>query len=208
MKDQMDTLMRQLVTLPMTGRHIIAIAGAPGSGKSTIADHLAAALNAQHPGRAAVLPMDGYHFDDAVLKDLGLLPRKGSVDTFDAHGFLHMLQRLKANADDTIAVPVFDRTLEIARAGARLIGRDTGILIAEGNYLLLSRDPWSRMRPFFDVTVSIEVDEQTLRRRLTERWQGFGLAAADMLHKIEGNDLPNGRLVATESVKADYRILT
>ena len=40
------------------GRVIAALAGAPGSGKSTVAERLCDALNAGQAGMAAVLPMD------------------------------------------------------------------------------------------------------------------------------------------------------
>ena len=60
----------------VSGRRLIAIVGAPGSGKSTVAEGLIAQVNAVHPGGAAILPMDGYHFDDAVLDARGLRARK------------------------------------------------------------------------------------------------------------------------------------
>ncbi|MFN4161414.1 MAG: zeta toxin family protein, partial [Stenotrophomonas sp.] len=68
-------------TLSGTARVIVAIAGAPGSGKSTLADKLAGKLNGRQPGLAAVLPMDGYHYDDLHLVPAGLRPRKGAPHT-------------------------------------------------------------------------------------------------------------------------------
>ncbi len=102
-------------------RILVAIAGAPGSGKSTLAEEAVAQLTGEHGLGAALFPMDGYHYDDSVLEAMGRRPYKGAIDTFDAHGLRHMLQRLKANEDDVVAVPVFDRSIEIARAGGRLI---------------------------------------------------------------------------------------
>jgi ABC-type glutathione transport system ATPase component len=49
------------------GRQIVAIAGPPGSGKSTLAERLVARLNENAEGSAALLPMDGYHYDDCIL---------------------------------------------------------------------------------------------------------------------------------------------
>jgi len=187
-------------------RVIVAIAGAPGSGKSTLADRLAALIDKRMPGAAAVLPMDGYHYDDRLLDELGRRARKGAADTFDVAGFRHILARLRDNHEEAIAVPVFDRDIEIARAGARFVPRTARIIIAEGNYLLLDEAPWNTLQPLFDVTVFIDVDEATLRARLEERWRGYGLGEEQIRAKVEENDLPNGRHVITGSVTADYRV--
>ncbi|WP_181706123.1 nucleoside triphosphate hydrolase [Chthonobacter rhizosphaerae] len=189
-------------------RLMVGIAGPPGSGKSTLADALVERLNRDRPGLAAVLPMDGFHYDDAVLSELGLLPRKGAIETFDVLGLIHLLKRLKANEDPTVAVPVFDRSIEIARAGGRLIPRETGIIVAEGNYLLMRQPPWDRIKPIFDVTVLVATGEDTLRRRLTERWEGFNLPAEEIRRKVETNDLPNGLAVLAGSAEPDHRIET
>jgi pantothenate kinase len=187
-------------------RSLTAIAGPPGAGKSTLADALAETLNAAAAGSAAVLPMDGYHFDDRVLVPRGLRPRKGAPETFDVAGFHHMLGRLKRNEEPEIAVPVFDRDLEIARAGARLIPRTVRHLIVEGNYLLLDRPGWSSLAGLFDTTVLITVPEATLRQRLEDRWRGYQLAPEEIAAKVEANDLPNGRLVASASIAAEFVI--
>jgi pantothenate kinase len=185
-------------------RSVVAIAGAPGSGKSTLAERLVSRLNEEEDGSAALLPMDGYHYDDRVLIDRGLSARKGAPETFDGLGLFHMLDRLKRNEEDEVAVPVFDRDLEIARAGARIIPRGVRWLIVEGNYLLLDDTPWSRLRPMFDVTVAVEASEDTLRRRLVGRWRGYGLSPSEIEAKVEGNDLPNARAVVSRSGPADF----
>jgi pantothenate kinase len=183
-------------------RVLTAIAGPPGAGKSTLADRLAARLNQNVPGRAAVLPMDGYHFDDMVLVPRGLRPRKGAPETFDVAGLYHMLGRLRRNEEAEIAVPVFDRQIEIARAGGRLIAKSVRHVIVEGNYLLLDRPGWSELGGLFDITVMVSVPEPVLRQRLEQRWAG--LSPEEKLAKLEGNDLPNGRLVQSQSVAADF----
>lgn len=187
-------------------RVMLAIAGAPGSGKSTIAERVVEQLNRKDGISAALFPMDGYHYDDAVLEDMGRRPFKGAIDTFDAHGLRHMLERLKTNEDDVVAVPVFDRALEIARAGGRLIPQSVDIIVCEGNYLLASQAPWDRIKAIFDFTVFVDVDEDDLRARLRDRWQSFGLDDAEITRKVEMNDLPNGLSIIATSSEPDIRV--
>lgn len=184
------------------GRSITAIAGPPGAGKSTLAEALAEALNGEEPGSAAVFPMDGYHYDDLLLVPRGLRPRKGAPDTFDVPGFAHMLGRLRENAEREIAVPVFDRSIEIARAGARVIPQTVRHLIVEGNYILLDSGDWRLLHRHYDTTVLIEVPEEELRRRLTDRWKDLDPEA--LAFKMDENDLPNGRLVRTGSIVPEF----
>ena len=60
-----------------SGRRLTAIARPPASGKSTAAEALAAILNRVEPRSAAVVPMDGFHYDDRVLIARGLRAKEG-----------------------------------------------------------------------------------------------------------------------------------
>ncbi len=189
-------------------RRIVAIAGSPGAGKSTLAEQLKERINAVRPACADILPMDGYHLDDVVLHARGHRPRKGAPHTFDLDGFRAMLERLRADDGRDVAVPVFDRSIEIARAGGRIIGTATRLVLTEGNYLLLDAPGWRDLGPLFDLTVMIAVDEAILVERLTQRWLGFGYDPAMLEAKMEGNDLPNMRLVLSGSRPADVTLRT
>ncbi|MBS7541222.1 nucleoside triphosphate hydrolase [Ancylobacter lacus] len=187
----------------LDARILVALVGAPGAGKSTLAEALAHQLNAAQPGAACVVPMDGFHYDDAVLDARGLRAVKGAPETFDVAGLRHLLQRL-GGAQEQVAVPVFDRDLELSRAGARIVGTAVRCVIVEGNYLLLRLPPWSDLRALFDVSVRIEVPVEALRRRLEARWRHYGLTPERIREKVEGNDLPNGARVRAESAPADF----
>lgn len=185
-------------------RQLVALAGSPGAGKSHIADALHQKLSTERPGKVAVLPMDGFHYDDIVLSERGDLPRKGAPHTFDTGGLLSTLKRLSADDGAEIAVPIFDRTIEIARAGARIITPEARLIIVEGNYLLLDDKRWQPLTALFDKTVFIDVPEPVLRQRLEQRWAHF--SPQSRADKLEGNDLPNMRLVLSQSVAADFRL--
>lgn len=195
MRVTVEDLTARLSALP--NRSVVAIAGPPGAGKSTLAESLAATLP-----DAAVLPMDGFHYDDAILRHRGRLERKGATDTFDVDGLRCMLKRLReAKAD--VAVPVFDRELEISRGSARIIPHRTRLILVEGNYLLLDRTPWQGLAPYFDLTVMMDLPDADLTRRLTARWRHYGLSEEDVARKLSENDLPNARTVRGESREAD-----
>ena len=182
------------------GRFLTALAGPPGAGKSTLAAELVAALG---QGAKAV-PMDGFHYDDAVLIARGARARKGAPDTFDVAGFRHLLTRLRT--EDEVAIPLFDRDLEISRAGADIVGPDDRILIVEGNYLLLNEAPWPDLAPLFDLTIWIDVPEAELDRRLMARWAHYGKTPAEARAWIDGNDMPNIHRVVAGSRPADLVI--
>lgn len=186
-------------------RSFVAIAGPPGSGKSTLAETLLDRLEAAHPGAAAILPMDGFHYDDSLLHARGWRSQKGAPHTFDVDGLDAMLKRL-GTGDRPVAVPVFDRALEISRAGARIISETVRLVIVEGNYLLLQDPAWRPLQDRFDLTVMVETATEDLRSRLMARWAD--LPPEDALRQVEGNDLPNARLVMDGSCGADLVVRT
>ena len=196
--------------LPAGDRRLVAIAGPPGGGKSTLVEEIAAAFRIRFgntPEPAAILPMDGFHYDDELLTPLGRQARKGAPDTFDVGGLRATLARLAANEEEAVAVPRFDRSIEIARAGARLIHRDTPMVLVEGNYLLFDEAPWDTLADAFHLTAMIKVEETILRERLTARWVEQNLDPAEIVRKVETNDLPNGRHVYSASRPADFAIV-
>ncbi|HEV7328553.1 MAG TPA: nucleoside triphosphate hydrolase [Bosea sp. (in: a-proteobacteria)] len=180
-------------------RIVVALAGSPGAGKSTMSERLLAALPA---GAAALVPMDGFHFDNAMLDAMGLRQRKGAPETFDCVGLEATLRRIHSG-EEPVAVPVFDRQADLARAGAAIVAVDARYVLVEGNYLLLDRAPWSELAPLFDLTTFIEVPITELERRLLARWTDLGRSEEAARAWVESNDLPNARLVIEGSRRAD-----
>ncbi|MFZ1181092.1 MAG: nucleoside/nucleotide kinase family protein [Herbaspirillum sp.] len=187
-------------------RRLVAIAGASGSGKSTFTEMLCAGLNRVTPGIACILAMDGFHFDDRVLEARGHRSRKGAPHTFDVGGLAAMIDRLRADDGTDIAVPVFDRSIEIARAGAAIIPASTRLILVEGNYLLLDDPAWASFRPRFDVSVMLDVPRDTLTERLIARWRGYGFDAAAVRSKLDHNDFINIDIVLSHSATPDFRV--
>ncbi|MDM9626224.1 nucleoside triphosphate hydrolase [Rhizobium sp. S152] len=187
-------------------RFLIAIAGPPGAGKSTMADHIADALRARGE-TAAVLPMDGFHMDNAILIERGLLARKGIPETFDVRGFLDIIRAVRP-ADQEVLVPVFDRSRELAIASARPITPEHRFIIVEGNYLLFSQGKWSELEGIFDYSIMLAPPIEVLEERLWARWRGYKLSEEESARKVYENDLPNGRLILGNRRRADVTFET
>lgn len=190
-------LAAHLLRTQRAARRVVAIAGAPGAGKSTFVERLCARIDDDAPGLASIVAMDGFHYDDRVL---------GAPHTFDVDGLATLLARLRADDGRDIAVPVFDRSLEIARAGADVVPASARLILVEGNYLLLGDAPWDVLHASFDVTVMLDVPRATLVERLTARWRGYGMDDTALRAKLDGNDLVNIDTVLSRSVRADFSV--
>ncbi|MEP3612065.1 MAG: nucleoside/nucleotide kinase family protein [Lentilitoribacter sp.] len=200
---ELDELIKVIKELPASRRKIIAVAGAPASGKSTIAEAICDKMNDIKPDCANILPMDGFHYDDTLLKARGIHSLKGAPHTFDVLGFAHMLKRLVARDEDEVVTPVFDRSIEIARAGANPISKDVEYIIVEGNYVLVEQTPWSELKPYFDLSVFVSFPVPILEQRLRQRWIDHGLDEAGIKRKLEEVDLPNGEYIRANSIRPD-----
>lgn len=181
--------------LPQSHRYVIALAGPPAAGKSTLAEALVDKLD----GRAALVGMDAFHLDDSILEARGHRTRKGAPHTFDAMAYGNTIRFLRDNPNVETTAPVFDRTSELSRNCATVITEQHEIIVTEGNYLLLNAEPWQSLRPLFDLTVWVDTPLSVLSERLDDRWRSLGLLDHEVRAKAEYNDLPNARLVQEHS---------
>lgn len=186
-------------------RTIIGIAGPPASGKSTLAEAVVVELNKNSKPSiptAALLPMDGYHLDNSILSIKGLISRKGAPATFNADDFCNALEILKETDRETY-YPRFDRQRDLAIANAIMIHPENSIVIVEGNYLLLKKDPWYRLLNIFSGTVFLSPPIELLEQRLQQRWIDHGLDPEAAIMRAESNDLVNAELIIQQSHEAD-----
>lgn len=182
-------------------RVLVAIAGAPGSGKSTLAAEVSRRLTQQKCANV-VVPMDGFHLDNRVLEDKGLLPRKGAPETFDADGFVRLIRAMRSR--EHVVAPVFDRARDIAIAGAIDVPTDCPVVIVEGNYLMFDEAPWKALAPMWTVSARLDVPMPELRARLIHRWLSQNLSRAAATRRAEGNDIPNAQRVVDRALECDF----
>ena len=202
-EDRAASLVPRIRALDRGARMLVALAGPPACGKSSLALALAQALTIA--GLAAeVVPMDGFHLDNRLLSERGLLHLKGAPETFDAEGFIATVKRMKS--DPQVYFPIFDRTRDLAVAGAGKLAPDTRVAVIEGNYLLFDQAPWRKLAGLWDLSLFLQLSETSLRDRLIRRWQGHGLDPEAATARAEANDLPNARRILANRLPADLDI--
>jgi pantothenate kinase len=184
-----------------SGRALLGLVGPPGAGKST----LAAALQAEFAKVAQVVPMDGFHLANVELERLGRRARKGAPDTFDSAGYVALLRRLLAQADDEIVyAPEFRREIEEPIANAIPVFARTQLVITEGNYLLLEDGPWAEVKGLLDEIWYVDVPDTLRVDRLTQRHEQFGRSAEEAAAWVAGTDEPNARLIEASRARASF----
>jgi pantothenate kinase len=183
-------------------RVLIGITGAPAAGKSTLAEWVARTLTADGLP-AAWVPMDGFHLADAALDRLGRRNRKGAIDTFDGHGYLALLRRLRAETGNTVYAPAFERDLEQPIANSIGVPPETVVVVTEGNYLLADDEPWRQVRQELTEVWFTETDAALRRERLVARHIRFGKAPDAAATWVGTVDEPNARLIGATRGRAD-----
>jgi pantothenate kinase len=204
-----DLLTRDAIALVGdSSRAILGIAGSPGAGKSTLVDVLVGAIRTvKGEDWVAHIPMDGFHLADAQLNRIGARGRKGAPETFDAAGYAHLLERVKAEVDDPVYVPGFDRTLEQPLAAALVVLPSARLVVTEGNYLLLDHPDWARARRAMDAVWFVASEEATRIGRLVARHIQFGKTPNEARAWVATTDERNAELVAGTVGRADRVIV-
>ncbi len=188
-------------------RVILGIAGSPGSGKTTFAKDIVGAL-CERGIAAAYLPMDGFHLANATLDTLGRHDRKGAIDTFDGWGFVSLLARIRTERDHDVFAPGFDRAVDEPIAGGLTIAPETRLVVAEGNYLLVDEEPWSRIPPLLAEAWFCAAPEAERMRRLVERHQRHGRTPAAAHAWARDVDGANALLIEPTRARADLVVPT
>ena len=192
-------------TIRSDRRVVVGIVGAPGAGKSTLAEQLVEVL---YPS-AVLLAMDGFHLPQARLVELGRRDRMGAPDTFDVDGFLATLIAIRrgyGERGNVVVAPGFDRVREEPIPDAIDIESSFPCVVLEGNYLLLNADGWERTAPMLDLTFYLDLADDVRIERLIGRHERFGKSPEDARAWALGPDETNAQLIEATAERADYRI--
>jgi pantothenate kinase len=184
-------------------RTIIGIVGKPGGGKSTLSKFL---LKGMDSTLVSVVPMDGFHLSNKVLKELGRSDRKGAQDTFDVNGFKTLIERIKLDNVDRIYYPIFDRSIEESIAAQGVVYPSTRVVIVEGNYLMHDRDGWQEISPLLDQSWYAFLEEDIRISRLISRHIAFGKDSESAKAWAKGSDQVNAELIEIGVGRCDFLI--
>lgn len=195
-----DEVVEHLTRAEGGRRRVVGIAGPPGAGKSTIAEATVRSIPS-----AALLPMDGYHYPQARLRELGRRDRMGAPDTFDVDAFVAVLEAVR-QPGGAVSARDFDREIEEPVENGIKIAAESRTIVVEGNYLLLRSGGWERVAPLLDETFFIELDNDERLERLIARHLRFGKNAQDARDWALGPDEANARLITATAELADHVI--
>lgn len=201
-------LLERASAMAATGeRVILGITGAPGAGKSTLAEWLVQQLG---PDLAVLVPMDGFHLADDVLIHKGTRPRKGAHVTFDAWGYINLLRRIQSQRhlategrEGTIYAPTFRRDLEEPIGSSIRVPTSVPLVVTEGNYLLLEEHPWPQAREALSEVWFLAPTEEQRLAQLISRHEQFGRSPEEARERSLGSDQQNAELITATASRAD-----
>jgi pantothenate kinase len=204
----------------------IAIAGGAGAGKTTVASTIRDRLNQigdsstnisssphQSDPSAVVVPMDGFHYTQDVLKSLhgpDAMRRRGAPWTFDAEQLVQTLTQVKRQKRGKL--PLYSREISDPIPGGIEIHPWHRVILVEGLYLLHQKDPrYAPLMSLWDETWFVKAPDPEQRSLLTwspSKTQQWGPGVEGATKRAKENDSLNSQCIAYCEQLADDVIVT
>lgn len=155
--------------------------------------------------------MDGYHLTRAQLSampDPALAhARRGAEFTFDGASFLELVKSLRAVPStplppEPVYAPSFDHAVKDPKPDDIAILPAHRVVVFEGNYVCLDKEPWRSAAALMDERWFVEVGFETARERLVRRHVKAGIARdeEEARRRADENDLVNGEQILRQRV--------
>lgn len=205
-----DQLVQRLENLAREKKRVVvAVAGVPGAGKTTLVGHLVEKLRTKKI-LAAVLPQDGYHYYRLELAQFEdpeeAFRRRGAPFTFNAERFVEDVTSVAAGKHTK--VPLFDHSKKDPVEDDIDIGDDVRVVLIEGNYVGLEDEPWNRLKHVCNELWVASTPPETVRERIVRRHLASGIAATtqEAEERADGLDLQNAIYIQQHTRKPDVVI--
>ncbi|NDL68646.1 nucleoside/nucleotide kinase family protein [Anaerotalea alkaliphila] len=189
-------------------RIIVFLAAPPAVGKSTFSLFLeSVSKEMENAIPVQCLSLDGFHHTNeylanhkAVIEDEErcLSEVKGMPETFDLSTFKEKLVKMKS---EDVKWPIYDRNLHDVVPDQ--IPVHSGIVLIEGNWLLLDEPGWKELKDLSDYSIFIGSKESMLKERLINRKIRGGSTPEEAAAFYEKSDRKNIERVMKHRLKAD-----
>ncbi|ORX35107.1 P-loop containing nucleoside triphosphate hydrolase protein [Kockovaella imperatae] len=193
-------------------RLLVAVAGPPGCGKSTVVGPLCAMLNLEletsgasledgRRVRCATVSLDGWHYPRVTLDkmpDPTLAHwRRGAPFTYDRLSYLDFLKGLRSSGGSKIAYKTFNHATKDPEPGLVPIDETALIILIEGLYTAFDRPGWRECAEMMDRRVWIEVDPAVSRERVIRRnlAAGVSIDLLSAIDRVDASDMLNDQEV-------------
>ncbi|GIG54794.1 pantothenate kinase [Demequina activiva] len=155
---------------------VIGVAGSVAVGKSTTARVLRE-LMARWPQspRVELVTTDGFLHPNAVLRERGLLERKGFPESYDRRALRQFIADVKSGRAE-VSAPVYSHLTYDIVPDQRIVVRQPDVLIVEGLNVLQPASPRDlddtalAVSDYFDVSIYVDAQPHHVRRWYIERF--------------------------------------
>lgn len=203
----MDVLVSRIEKLlTAKNRVVIAVAGVPGAGKSTLVGEVLQALTTKNI-LAQLLPQDGYHYYREELAKFDdpteAFRRRGAPFTFNVQKLVSAVERL--HSGEQVVVPLFDHSKKDPVEDDIVIGPKVRVVLVEGNYVGLKEMPWSRITEVSDELWLVSTSSELVRERIIKRHLASGIVNSEeeAAERADGLDWQNALYVMVNSRDPD-----
>lgn len=155
---------------------VVAIAGSVAVGKSTVARLVAELLRRTLPRpKVQLITTDGFLYPNEVLREKGILERKGFPESYDSRALLQFVIDVKSGLP-RVAAPVYSHVIYDVVPTQHTLVEAPDILVIEGiNVLQPARRrsddaPALAVSDFFDFSVYVDAEEEHVKRWYIDRF--------------------------------------
>jgi len=216
MQETIESLTNRVIDIAKRSeeRYLIAIAGVPGSGKTTIADKLSLHINSKVPHLSVVVPMDGFHY---YKSELDKMPdpekahaRRGAPWTFNSKKFLDKVREIKTNSK--VTAPSFEHHIADPVEEDIKILPENRIVIVPGIYVLVNDEDLdggtcSLIGKEFNERWFMDIDLEKSMDILAERhMRAWGWPKDKAVERVNSNDRINSEIIMKSKSNATHLI--